>query len=116
MSCAVVWSSKTGNTELLARSIVEFMGDDCVYAGGPSSDALGADRVYVGFWTDKGSCDESIAAFLTALDSQEVFLFGTAGFGGSGTHKGPRVDTRHRDCGGHVHVSGKDGRRGAQAL
>ena len=86
MSCAVVWSSKTGNTELLARSIVEFMGDDCVYAGGPSSDALGADRVYVGFWTDKGSCDESIAAFLTALDSQEVFLFGTAGFGGSGAY------------------------------
>lgn len=68
MSCAVVWSSKTGNTELLARSIVEFVGDDCVYAGGPSSDALGADRVYVGFWTDKGSCDESITAFLTALD------------------------------------------------
>ncbi|MFR3450540.1 MAG: flavodoxin family protein [Collinsella sp.] len=53
---------------------------------GPSSDALGADRVYVGFWTDKGSCDESIAAFLTALDSQEVFLFGTAGFGGSGAY------------------------------
>lgn len=86
MSCAVVWSSKTGNTELLARSIVEFVGNDCVYTGGPSSDALGADRVYVGFWTDKGGCDESIAAFLTALDSQEVFLFGTAGFGGSGAY------------------------------
>ncbi|MFR3450541.1 MAG: hypothetical protein ACLTSX_01660 [Collinsella sp.] len=34
MSCAVVWSSKTGNTELLARSIVGFVGNDCVYAGG----------------------------------------------------------------------------------
>lgn len=83
MSCAVVWSSKTGNTELLARSIVEFVGGECVYAGGPANDALKADRVYVGFWTDKGSCDESIAAFLADLEDQEVFLFGTAGFGGS---------------------------------
>lgn len=83
MSYAIVWSSETGNTEQLARSIREVAGDDCLYMGAPSDAALAADRVYVGFWTDKGTCDGEVAAFLSKLGEQEVFLFGTAGFGGS---------------------------------
>ena len=83
MKYAIVWSSKTGNTELLARSIAEIVGEGCVYAGAPDEAALNADRVYVGFWTDKGACDGSIADFLRGLGSQEVFLFGTAGFSGA---------------------------------
>ena len=55
MSYAIVWSSETGNTEQLARSIREVAGDDCLYMGAPSDAALAADRVYVGFWTDKGT-------------------------------------------------------------
>ena len=39
--------------------------------------------VLVGFWTDKGTCDESTAQFLQQLENKQVFLFGTAGFGGS---------------------------------
>ena len=34
-----------------------------------------------GFWTDKGSCDEKMAAFLSGLGGKEIALFGTAGFG-----------------------------------
>ena len=83
MSYAIVWSSETGNTEQLARSIREVAGDDCLYMGAPSDAALAADRVYIGFWTDKGTCDGEVAAFLSKLGEQEVFLFGTAGFGGS---------------------------------
>ena len=37
----------------------------------------------VGFWTDKGTCDESIQDYLKQLHHQKIFLFGTAGFGGS---------------------------------
>lgn len=37
----------------------------------------------MGFWTDKGTCDETIAQFLKGLTRQRVFIFGTAGFGGA---------------------------------
>lgn len=83
MTYSVVYSSKTGNTRMLAEAIRSFLPEDCTYMGEPSSQALSADRIYVGFWTDKGTCDPETAAFLSALTTQEVFLFGTAGFGGS---------------------------------
>ena len=38
------------------------------------------------FWTDKGSCDDSISNFLKNLENKTVFLFGTAGFGGSSAY------------------------------
>lgn len=82
MTYAIVYSSRTGNTELLARTIQKALpAEDCVYFGGPDAAALAADRLYVGFWTDKGSCDEALAAFLSGVEGKEVFLFGTAGFG-----------------------------------
>ena len=82
MTYAIVYSSRTGNTELLARTIQKALpAEDCVYFGDPDAAALAADRLYVGFWTDKGSCDEALAAFLSGVEGKEVFLFGTAGFG-----------------------------------
>ena len=82
MTYAIVYSSRTGNTELLARTIQKALpAEDCVYFGGPDAAALAADRLYVGFWTDKGSCDEALAAFLSGVEGKELFLFGTAGFG-----------------------------------
>lgn len=84
MSYAIVFSSRTGNTALLAQAIREALPQgECVYFGAPDSGALAADTLYVGFWTDKGTCDTSIAAFLKELTNQRVFLFGTAGFGGA---------------------------------
>ena len=84
MRYAIVWGSKTGNTELLARSVGEAVdGGECIDMGAPCDEALAADRIYVGFWTDKGTCDKEVALFLPRLGEQEVFLFGTAGFGGS---------------------------------
>lgn len=83
MKYAIVYSSKTGNTALLANTIRETLpAADCLYCGVPSAQALEAERIYVGFWTDKGSCDEEVAAFLSRITTQKVFLFGTAGFGG----------------------------------
>ena len=83
MKYAIVYSSKTGNTKLLAETICSALDGEDVYFGGPGAEALQADRLYVGFWTDKGDCDAGIAAFLQQLDGKQVFLFGTAGFGGS---------------------------------
>lgn len=84
MNYAIVYSSKTGNTQLLAQAARELLPEEnLLYFGAPCSDALKAERIYVGFWTDKGRCDDETAKFLSSLTNQKVFLFGTAGFGGS---------------------------------
>ena len=57
-----------------------------LYTGAPNEAALAADRLYIGFWTDKGSCNREIAAFLKQVKGKEVFLFGTAGFGGDAAY------------------------------
>ena len=84
MSYAIVYSSRTGNTALLAQAIREALPqEECRYFGAPSPEALSAEALYVGFWTDKGTCDQATAEFLKSLTCQKVFLFGTAGFGGA---------------------------------
>ena len=83
MRYAVVFTSKTGNTRLLAEDIHKQLGEEeCGYFGAPDAAALTVDMVFAGFWTDRGSCDGEMAAFLESLTTQKLFLFGTAGFGG----------------------------------
>ena len=88
MKYAVVYSSRTGNTKELAQTIREALpGEECEYFGLPGGDSdLKASLVFAGFWTDKGSCDEEMAQWLQSLRCKQVFLFGTAGFGGSETY------------------------------
>ena len=81
MRHAIVYSSRTGNTRLLAEHLESLL-PGAGYVGGPSPEALAAERIDVGFWTDRGTCDSGTAEFLKTLTDQEVFLFGTAGFGG----------------------------------
>ena len=82
MKYAIVYSSQTGNTKMLAEAIKTVLPEEeCVYFGKPDAAALQAERIYAGFWTDKGTCDEETSKFLKALTNQELFLFGTAGFG-----------------------------------
>ena len=84
MKYAIVYSSQTGNTRLLAETVRDTLPqEDCVYYGEGHPDALKADRIYVGFWTDKGGCDPKTADFLRQVTGQEIYLFGTAGFGES---------------------------------
>lgn len=84
MTHSIVYSSRTGNTRMLAEALKEALPQgDCIYFGGPDAKALEADMIYLGFWTDKGSCDGSCAEFLKSLTTQKLFLFGTAGFGGA---------------------------------
>lgn len=87
MSYAIVYSSPTGNTAMLAQTVREALPQaECCYFGEPDDQALSAKRIYVGFWTDKGTCDEQTARFLERLTDQQVFLFGTAGFGGAAAY------------------------------
>lgn len=84
MEYSIVYSSNTGNTAMLAEVIREQVGSEkCKYFG--SVDPKGKDTtfIFVGFWTDKGTCDEKMEEFLKSLRDKKVFIFGTAGFGGS---------------------------------
>lgn len=83
MSQAIFFTSRTGNTAQLAHTIEDML-STAVYCGAPDeAQAAAADVLFVGFWTDKGSCPEEIKAFLHTLENKQIFLFGTAGFGGS---------------------------------
>ena len=72
------------NTVIGAGSVVtKDIPANVVAVGNPNPAAMEADTLYVGFWTDKGKADESSSGFLKQLRGKQVFLFGTAGFGGS---------------------------------
>lgn len=89
MKYTVIYSSNTGNTKMLAEKIPEMMKDQeflgCFRVGDQEADSAvkEADLIFIGFWTDKGDCDEKLAEFLKRLDEKKIMLFGTAGFGQS---------------------------------
>lgn len=81
---AILFSSKTGNTRILADAIrAALPEEDCVFFGeaGDGAEVPEAKTVYLGFWTDKGNADEAALNALKNLRNKNVFLFGTAGFG-----------------------------------
>ena len=97
MSYAIVFSSKTGNTRLLAETLrAALPQEECSYFGAPAPAALEADTLYVGFWTDRGTADAAAADFLKQLHGKRVFLFGTAGFGGSEEYFGKILNAVQR--------------------
>lgn len=84
MKYSIVFSSHTGNTRLLAETLKSILPEsDCVTYGEPDETALNGEFIFIGFWTDKGMCDEAMAEFLKKLHNKKVFIFGTAGFGDS---------------------------------
>ena len=83
MQYSIVFSSRTGNTAVLAEALKDCLPEaGRVFFGPPGEEALSASLLCVGFWTDKGLCDEQTAFFLGKLHGKQVALFGTAGFGG----------------------------------
>lgn len=87
MKLAITYSTRTNNTKKLADVIHSVLKDNNIIYFGPIDDkALEADRIFLGFWTDHGICDEKTRNFIKKLDKQEVVLFGTAGLGSSNTY------------------------------
>ena len=77
MSYAIVFSSKTGNTALLAQTLQEQLPQaDCCYFGAPDAAALAADTLYVGFWTDKGKADTDTLDFLQQHRHWQLYVSG----------------------------------------
>lgn len=77
MKCAIVYGSRTGNTEMLAKEINKIIPkEDCAYFGQPCDDALKSELIFVGFWTNKENCDETVAGFCKIL-MENINLNGT---------------------------------------
>lgn len=81
---SIVFSSLTGNTKKLADTIYAVLPKaNCDYFGAPEEEGLYSEMLYIGFWTDKGNADKYTLTLLSTLRNKKLFLFGTAGFGGS---------------------------------
>lgn len=81
MKYSIVFSSNTGNTAMMAMKIKEELGNqDCTYFGSMDIGVPEDKVIFVGFWTDKGTCDETVQRFLSKVEDKDIFLFGTAGF------------------------------------
>lgn len=84
---SIIYSSQTGNTKKLAETISAVLPVDlCDYFGTADDYSATSDMLYVGFWTDKGNADPSTRKLLKSIHNKQIFLFGTAGFGGSETY------------------------------
>ena len=82
MKYAIVFTSRTGNTEKLAQQIrATLPSGDCLYYGPVDDAALEADRIYVGSWTARGQMDVPCQQLVDKMHNKEIFLFGTAAFG-----------------------------------
>ena len=91
MTYAIVYESSTGNTEQLAQAVAAALPSGECRAFGRVDEVdraavAQADRVYAGFWTNRGDCGDELAEVLATLADKDVFLFGTAGFGADATY------------------------------
>ena len=84
----IVYSSNTGNTEIIAQAIKEELNENsCIYYGKPAGiSTQDAEIIFVGFWVFMGSCTEEMKRYLGSLENKKIFLFGTAGWGGEAVY------------------------------
>ena len=87
MKIAIIYSSKTGNTKALAKSIKETLkNQNLIYFNMPSEKIPMADIYIIGSWTFKGSPTDDIIQILKKIKNKKIAYFGTAGYGGNPTY------------------------------
>ena len=107
MKYAIVYCSQTGNTAQLAECLQKVLPQEkVIYVGSPDTAATEADILFVGSWTDKGSCCTEIGQFLRSLENKQVYLFGTAGFGGAPAYFAQILDRVRQNLNDSVAVIG----------
>ncbi len=81
MNCIVLYSSKTGNTEMVAKAICSALpaGTPCLPVAEAPADLTPYDCVFAGFWVDRGTADAQAKRLLERLDTPKVALFATLG-------------------------------------
>ena len=109
---SIIYSSRTGNTRLLAEAIRESLPADlCNHFGTDEAGAVESEKLYVGFWTDKGTADEAALALLKyggLRRKRGVFSKGAGS--GKGEHRREQFDHRH------LYVPGQNAHGGPGAV
>ena len=76
----IVYDSKTGNTEKVAKALAEGAGERCVLTrveDAPEADAFAV--VVAGYWVDRGAPNAKMKKYLETLHGKKVVLFQTLG-------------------------------------
>lgn len=79
MKIAIIYSSLTGNTKMVAEAIAAVLPGSKLYSVDEQIDLTEYDCVAVGFWVDRGTADAKAADYLKQLHNKEVALFATLG-------------------------------------
>lgn len=80
MKSLVLYSSLTGNTKKLAEIIYEELPNEKVIKKISDKENLqDYDLIIIGYWVDKGICDNKSKEILQGLTNKKVILFGTLG-------------------------------------
>lgn len=79
MKTLVVYSSRTGNTKMIAEAVAEAVAPCDLFPVQEAPDASAYDFVAVGYWVDKGMPDASCARYMATVKGRKVALFGTLG-------------------------------------
>ena len=80
MKCAIIYSSMTGNTKLLADGVYRQL-DELVpiYTVKDKIDLDAYDTLCLGYWIKKGGCDKATKKLWDNIHDKKIVLFGTMG-------------------------------------
>lgn len=82
MRCAVIYSSRTGNTKMVAEAVLEALPEGtAIYPVASAPDPESFDFLALGFWADKGKPDAAMQTYMdrVAGKNRAIGLFGTLG-------------------------------------
>ena len=80
MKTLVTYSTLTGNTKKVAEAVFEAVsGEKEIMDIKSVKDAGSYDRIFVGYWVDKGDANEEAKKFMESLKDKKVGTFGTLG-------------------------------------
>lgn len=83
MKYQVIYTSKTGNTEKIAKKIFEVLPgmEKDIVRFEPGMQISDAEIVFVGFWINRGTCSMDLLDYISQLHGKKIALFGTCGMG-----------------------------------
>ena len=80
MKFLVVYSSRTGNTQKVARAIYDALPEPKdIFSAKEAPDPSGYDFLALGFWVDKGTANAGSAGYMETVKNKKIGLFGTLG-------------------------------------
>ena len=82
----VVYSSRTGNTKMIAEAVAEALAPCDLHPVEDAPDASAYDFVAVGYWVDKGMPDAACQQYMATVRGKKTALFGTLGVDPSHDH------------------------------